>query len=50
VRRIAEAIAHFQQALDLAKQKNQSALAEDVQARLRLYEAGTPYREPQQPK
>ena len=34
-------------ALDLATQQNKRALAESIQAKIRLYEAGTPFRESQ---
>jgi len=48
--RFAEAAQTARRALDLATQQNQPALAKDLQAQLRLYEAGTPYREsPQAP-
>jgi Tfp pilus assembly protein PilF len=37
------------EALALARRRNQAALAGKVQARLRLYEAGTPYRQSRRP-
>ncbi len=45
-KRIEEAIAHYRQALDLARQQNNQALAESIQAKLRLYQPPTPLREP----
>jgi tetratricopeptide (TPR) repeat protein len=47
--RIDEAIDHYQRALVLATQQNKTALAEELKARLRTYEAGTPHRQPQRP-
>jgi len=44
--RFPEAVQAAQKALDLAKRQNNGALAERVKARLRLYEARTPYRQP----
>ena len=37
-----EAIAHYRTALELARQHNQPALAEFIQAKIRLYKTGTP--------
>ncbi len=45
-KRFSEAVQMARKALALAKQMNQAALAESIQARLQLYEAGTPFREP----
>ena len=47
--RIDEAIDHYQQALVLARQQNKAALVNELQARLRTYEAGSPRRQPQHP-
>ena len=44
-RRFPEAVQTAQKAVDLAKRQSNEALAERVKARLRLYEARTPYRE-----
>jgi Flp pilus assembly protein TadD len=43
--RFAEAVRTAREALDLSAQQNQQALAESLQAKLRLYEARTPFRE-----
>ena len=43
------ATAHYRKALVLAKQQKNEALVETLEAWLRLYGAGTPDREPQQP-
>ena len=43
--RFADAVQTERQARDLATQQKQPALAKAIQARLRLYEAGKPYRE-----
>ena len=43
--RFPDAVRTAQQAADLAAQQNQPALAESIQARIRLYRAGTPYRQ-----
>jgi Flp pilus assembly protein TadD len=43
--RFAEAVQTAGQALDFAKQENQAGLAAAMQARIRLYEGGKPYRE-----
>ena len=43
--RFAEAVQTARDALDLAMQQDKPALAESIQARLRLYEAGTPFHE-----
>jgi protein O-mannosyl-transferase len=42
-----EAVQTARQGTDLARRQNQPALAEIIQARVRLYEAGRAYREPQ---
>jgi Flp pilus assembly protein TadD len=47
--RIDEATAHYQKALVLAAQQNKAALVEELRARLRPDEPGTPHRRPQQP-
>ena len=39
---VEEAIAHYRKALDIARQQNNQALADSVQAELRLCEAGKP--------
>ncbi len=44
--RFPEAVQAAHQAIDQAKRQNNRALAEDTQARLRLYMAKTPYHEP----
>jgi hypothetical protein len=44
-----EAVAHYRKALVLAKQQKNDALVETLKTWLRLYGAGTPDREPQQP-
>jgi len=46
--RFTEAVQTARQALELAKQQNQPALAESIQAKIRLYETGAPFREPPQ--
>ena len=38
---------HPRKALELAAQQNKQALAESIKAKISLYEAGTPFREPQ---
>jgi protein O-mannosyl-transferase len=43
--RFREAVQTAQMAFSLARQQNNVTLAESVKARLRLYEAGTPYRQ-----
>jgi tetratricopeptide (TPR) repeat protein len=47
--RFAEAVKTARKALELAKRKNRTALAESIQAKLSLYEAGTPFRETSRP-
>jgi tetratricopeptide (TPR) repeat protein len=47
--RFAEAVETAQQALALASHQNNAVLAEDVRARIELYQSGAPYREVQQP-
>ena len=48
--RFPEALQAARQGLALAQQRNQNALAESLEAGIRLYEAGTPFREsPQSP-
>jgi Flp pilus assembly protein TadD len=44
--RFPEAVRTARKAVDLAEQQHKQAMAEEMMARLRLYEAGTPYREP----
>jgi Flp pilus assembly protein TadD len=44
--RFPEAVQTARQAIDLARRQNKRALAEDTEARLRLYMAKTPYHEP----
>ena len=44
--RFAEAAQTARQAMELATQQHKPALAESIQARIRLYEVGTPFREP----
>jgi tetratricopeptide (TPR) repeat protein len=44
--RFPEAIETARRALDLATQQNQSQLVEQLNARIRLYQAGQPYRDP----
>jgi tetratricopeptide (TPR) repeat protein len=44
--RFPEALAAARKALDLATQQNRQALAEALRARIALYEAGKPYRQP----
>ncbi len=43
--RFAEAVRTARRARDLATRQNRPALAESIQAKIRLYEAGTPFRE-----
>ena len=43
--RFAEAVQTARKALDLATQQHKQALAESLQAKIRLYEMGTPFRE-----
>ena len=43
--RFSEAVETAHKALDLARQQNKQALAESIQAKIRLYEAGTPFHE-----
>jgi protein O-mannosyl-transferase len=45
--RFPDAVQTARKALDLAKQQGKTALAESIQARIRLYESATPLREPQ---
>jgi protein O-mannosyl-transferase len=45
--RFAQAVETAQKAIELATQQNKKALANSVQAKLRLYEAGTPFRQSQ---
>jgi tetratricopeptide (TPR) repeat protein len=40
-----EAIPHYRQALDLARRQNKQALAESIQAQIRLYDARRPFHE-----
>ncbi len=47
--RFPEAVQTARKALDLATQQNKQALAESIKAKVPLYEAGTPFREPQRP-
>jgi tetratricopeptide (TPR) repeat protein len=44
--RFPEALQTARRAMELAKQQNQPALAESIQAKIRLYEAGSAVREP----
>ncbi len=44
--RYAEAARTAHQAVDLARQQNKPALAQSIQAKIRLYEAGKPFHEP----
>jgi Flp pilus assembly protein TadD len=46
--RFAEAVQTARKAVDLAKQQGHQALADSIQAKLRLYEVGTPFHEPPQ--
>jgi tetratricopeptide (TPR) repeat protein len=46
--RFAEALGAAQQALQLARQRDNSSLADAVRARIALYEAGKPFHEPPQ--
>jgi protein O-mannosyl-transferase len=48
-RRFPEAVRTAQQALELATQQGNAALAKSIRTRLSLYEAGTPFREKPQP-
>jgi len=48
--RFAEAVQTARQALDLATQEKTLDLAESIQARIRLYEAGKPFRESPSPR
>ena len=43
--RFADAVQTAHKALDLAAQQNEPALAESIQAKIHLYEAGRPFRE-----
>ena len=43
--RFPEAVQTAHKALDLARQQNKQALAESIQAKIRLYEAGKPFHE-----
>ena len=43
--RFPDAVQTARKALELAERQNKAALAKNVKARMRLYEAGTPYRE-----
>ena len=43
--RFTEAVQTARKAVDLARQQNQQALAESIQAKIRLYEAGKAFRE-----
>jgi tetratricopeptide (TPR) repeat protein len=45
-RRFPEALQAAHKALDLATRQNQRPLSESIKAKIRLYESGTPYREP----
>ena len=47
--RFPEAVQTARKALELATQQNKQALAESIKAKIPLYEAGTPFREPHQP-
>jgi Flp pilus assembly protein TadD len=47
--RFPEAVPTARKALELAKRQNKPALAESIQAKLSLYEAGTPFRETLRP-
>ena len=47
--RFAEAVKTAEQALALAASQNNAALAETLHARIKLYQAGSPYRNTQQP-
>jgi tetratricopeptide (TPR) repeat protein len=47
--RFPEAVPTARKALKLAKRQNNPALAESIQAKLSLYEAGTPFRETSRP-
>ena len=43
--RFAEAVQTARKALELATQQNKPALAESIRAKIRLYEAGKPFRQ-----
>ena len=43
--RFPEAVQAARTAIELARQQNQRAMVESIQAKLKLYEAGTPFRE-----
>ena len=43
--RFPEAIQTLRRAIDLATTQNQAGFIEELQARIRLYETGTPYRD-----
>jgi hypothetical protein len=45
-RRFPEALQAARKALDLAVRQNEQPLTESLRAAIRLYESGTPYREP----
>ena len=45
--RFPEAVQTARKALELATQQNKQALAKSIKAKILLYEAGTPFREPQ---
>ena len=47
--RFPEALQTARKALDLATRQNKQALVDSLKAKIPLYEAGTPFREPQQP-
>ncbi len=47
--RYPEAVKTVEQALALANSQNNTALAETLQVRVKLYQAGSPYRDAQQP-
>ncbi len=47
--RFPEAVKTAEQALALASSQNSAALADSLRARIKLYQAGSPYRDAQQP-
>ena len=47
--RSSEAVQTARKALGLAVQQNKPRLAESIRTKIRLYESGTPYREPSAP-
>jgi hypothetical protein len=47
--RFSEAVKTVEQALALATSQNNASLAETLRTRIKLYQAGSPYRDTQQP-